>query len=64
MGTKNVEEYLSISDLFILPSETESFGLVTGAIAQELSIVSTNSGGLNEVILMVATGYLSSWGCL
>ena len=60
---KSVEEYLSISDIFILPSETESFGLVAlEAMASKVAVVSTNSGGLNEVNIDGITGYLSDVG--
>lgn len=60
---KSVEEYLSISDIFILPSETESFGLVAlEAMASKVAVVSTNSGGLNEVNVDGITGYLSDVG--
>ena len=60
---KSVEEYLSISDIFILPSETESFGLVAlEAMASRVAVISTNSGGLNEVNIDGITGYLSDVG--
>ena len=54
---------LAISDVFILPSETESFGLVAlEAMASKTAIISTNSGGLNEVNIEGITGYLSDVG--
>ena len=60
---KSVEEFLSISDVFLLPSETESFGLVAlEAMASEVAVVSTNSGGLKEVNIDGVTGFLSDVG--
>ena len=60
---KSVEEFMSISDLFLLPSETESFGLVAlEAMASKVAIISTNSGGLSEVNIDGVTGYLSEVG--
>jgi N-acetyl-alpha-D-glucosaminyl L-malate synthase BshA len=60
---KSVEEFLSVSDLFLLPSETESFGLVAlEAMASKVAVISTNSGGLPEVNIEGLTGYLSEVG--
>ncbi len=60
---KSVEEFLSISDIFLLPSETESFGLVAlEAMASGVAVVSTNTGGLREVNIDAVTGYLSDVG--
>jgi N-acetyl-alpha-D-glucosaminyl L-malate synthase BshA len=60
---KVIEKVLSISDVFILPSKTESFGLVAlEAMASETAIISTNSGGLPEVNIAGETGYLSNVG--
>ena len=60
---KSVEEFLSISDVFLLPSETESFGLVAlEAMASEVAVISTNSGGLKEVNIDAITGFLSEVG--
>ncbi|MDI9341707.1 MAG: N-acetyl-alpha-D-glucosaminyl L-malate synthase BshA [Sediminibacterium sp.] len=59
----NPIEVLSISDLFILPSETESFGLsALEAMAMKVPVISTNSGGLPEVNIHGKTGFLSNVG--
>jgi N-acetyl-alpha-D-glucosaminyl L-malate synthase BshA len=56
-------EVLSISDLFILPSETESFGLsALEAMAMKVPVISSNSGGLPEVNIHGKTGFLSNVG--
>jgi len=56
---KAVERVLSVSDLFLLPSETESFGLVAlEAMASKVPVVSSNSGGLPEVNIEGKTGFL------
>ena len=60
---KVIEDLLSISDIFILPSKTESFGLVAlEAMASRNVVISTNSGGLPEVNIHGVTGYLSDVG--
>lgn len=60
---KVIEKVLSISDVFILPSRTESFGLVAlEAMASKTAVISTNSGGLPEVNIDGKTGYLSDVG--
>lgn len=60
---KSVEEFLSISDLFLLPSKTESFGLVAlEAMASAVAVISSNSGGLAEVNVHDKTGFLSDVG--
>lgn len=57
------KEILSMADLFILPSETESFGLAAlEAMAMKVPVISTNSGGLPEVNIHGKTGYLSKVG--
>lgn len=57
------KEVLSIGDLFILPSETESFGLAAlEAMAMRVPVISTNSGGLPEVNINGKTGFLSGVG--
>ncbi len=58
-----VEEILSLADLFILPSENESFGLAAlEAMACEVPVISTNIGGLPEVNDDGLTGFLCSVG--
>ena len=58
-----VEELLAISDLFILPSENESFGLAAlEAMACEVPVISSNVGGLPEVNIDGVTGYLCDVG--
>ena len=62
---KGIEKMLSIADIFVLPSETESFGLVAlEAMASKVAVISTNSGGLPEVNIDNKTGYLSDVGDL
>ncbi len=57
------KEILSIADLFILPSETESFGLsALEAMAMKVPVISSNTGGLPEVNINGVTGYLSNVG--
>jgi N-acetyl-alpha-D-glucosaminyl L-malate synthase BshA len=58
-----VEEILSVSDLFILPSETESFGLAAlEAMACQVPVISTNTGGIPEVNIHGVTGFMSNVG--
>lgn len=58
-----IEELLAICDLFIIPSESESFGLAAlEAMACEVPVISSNSGGLPEVNIHGLTGYLSEPG--
>jgi N-acetyl-alpha-D-glucosaminyl L-malate synthase BshA len=57
------KEVLSIGDLFVLPSETESFGLAAlEAMAMKIPVISSNSGGLPEVNVNGKTGFLSNVG--
>ncbi len=54
---------LEMSDLFILPSETESFGLAAlEAMAVGVPVISSNTGGIPEVNLQGETGFLSNVG--
>jgi N-acetyl-alpha-D-glucosaminyl L-malate synthase BshA len=58
-----IEELLAVSDLFIMPSESESFGLAAlEAMACEVPVISSNAGGLPEVNIHGQTGYLSEIG--
>ena len=59
----NPKEVLSISDLFILPSETESFGLsALEAMALKIPVISSNTGGIPELNIHGKTGYMSKVG--
>jgi len=54
---------LCLTDLFLLPSETESFGLAAlEAMASKTPVISTNTGGLPEVNTQGVTGFLSDVG--
>ena len=58
-----VEEVLSVSDLFLMTSEKESFGLAAlEAMACEVPLISTNAGGLPELNVDGVTGYLCDVG--
>ncbi|MCC7466346.1 MAG: N-acetyl-alpha-D-glucosaminyl L-malate synthase BshA [Saprospiraceae bacterium] len=58
-----IEELLAICDLFVIPSESESFGLAAlEAMACEVPVISSNSGGLPEVNIHGVTGFLSDAG--
>lgn len=58
-----IEELLAVSDLFILPSGQESFGLAAlEAMACEVPVISSNAGGLPEVNINGLTGYMSDIG--
>ena len=60
---EQMEEILVVSDLFILPSEYESFGLAAlEAMAASMPVISTNAGGLTEVNIEGKTGFLSNVG--
>ena len=61
--SKRIEQITSISDVFLLPSETESFGLVAlEAMASGVAVVSSNVGGLAEVNKDGVTGFLNDVG--
>ena len=61
--SKRIEQITSISDVFLLPSETESFGLVAlEAMASGVAVVSSNVGGLPEVNKDGVTGFLNEVG--
>ena len=62
-SVKNPTEALSVADLFLLPSESESFGLAAlEAMACEVPVISTNTGGLPEVNRHGVTGMMSHVG--
>lgn len=62
-NSNEIDQILSYSDLFLLPSETESFGLAAlEAMAWSVPVVSSNSGGLPEVNFDGISGYLSNVG--
>lgn len=59
----DIEKILCFSDLFLLPSEKESFGLAAlEAMAHKVPVISTNAGGLPEVNIHGESGYLSEVG--
>lgn len=58
-----VEEVLSVADLFLMPSEKESFGLAAlEAMACEVPVISSNTGGLPELNIQGVTGFMSEVG--
>ena len=60
---EQMDEILSISDLFILTSSYESFGLsALEAMSCGVPVISTNAGGLGEINVHGFTGYLSNVG--
>ena len=60
---EQMDEILSIADLFILPSQYESFGLsALEAMACGVPVISTNVGGIPEINIQGITGYLSNVG--
>lgn len=62
-NSNEIDKILSYSDLFLLPSETESFGLAAlEAMACGVPVISSNSGGLPEVNKQGYSGYLSDVG--
>ncbi len=62
-NSNEIDKILCLTDLFLLPSETESFGLVAlEAMACKVPVISSNSGGFPEVNFDGISGYLSDVG--
>jgi len=62
-NSNDIDKILCYTDLFLLPSETESFGLAAlEAMACSVPVISSNSGGLPEVNFNGVSGYLSNVG--
>ena len=62
-NSTEIDKILCFSDLFLLPSETESFGLAAlEAMASSVAVVSSNTGGIPEVNKNGVSGYLSNVG--
>src|SRR5689334_21382296 len=60
---EQMEDILAIADLFLLTSEYESFGLAAlEAMAARVPVVSTNAGGLPEIMIQGVNGYMSAVG--
>ena len=58
-----IEEILSVADLFIMPSQSESFGLAAlEAMACKVPVISSNAGGLPELNVEGVTGFLRDVG--
>lgn len=64
LGNSNeIDKILCFSDLFLLPSETESFGLAAlEAMISSVPVISSNTGGIPEVNIHGVSGYLSNVG--
>ena len=59
------EKVLPVADIFLLPSETESFGLAAlEAMASRVPVISSNTGGLPEVVRHGYSGYMSNVGAV
>lgn len=60
---EQMEDILAIADLFLLTSDYESFGLAAlEAMASGVPVVSTNAGGLKEIMIQGETGYMADIG--
>ncbi|MDB5024969.1 MAG: bshA [Mucilaginibacter sp.] len=58
-----IEEILSVSDLFLMPSQSESFGLAAlEAMACKVPVISSDAGGLPELNIEGETGFLKAVG--
>ena len=66
LGNSNeIDKILCFSDLFLLPSEKESFGLAAlEAMACGVPVISSNAGGLTEVNVQGVSGFLSAVGAV
>jgi N-acetyl-alpha-D-glucosaminyl L-malate synthase BshA len=64
LGNSNqIDKILCFSDLFLLPSQSESFGLAAlEAMINEVPVISSNAGGIAEVNQHGVTGFLSDIG--
>lgn len=61
--SNEIDKILCFSDLFLLPSETESFGLAAlEAMASSVPVISSNTGGIPEVNIHSVSGFLSDVG--
>ncbi|GAL64659.1 glycosyltransferase [Algibacter lectus] len=61
--SNEIDKILCFSDLFLLPSQTESFGLAAlEAMASGVPVISSNTGGIPEVNVHGVSGYLSEVG--
>ena len=59
----NISDYLAVADIFLLPSELESFGLAAlEAQACEVPVIASRVGGIPEVVTDKETGFLSAIG--
>ncbi|MGB0886396.1 MAG: N-acetyl-alpha-D-glucosaminyl L-malate synthase BshA [Chitinophagales bacterium] len=60
---EKIEELLAVADIFLMPSESESFGLAAlEAMACEVPVISSNAGGIPEINIHGETGFLSNIG--
>lgn len=61
--SNEIDKILCFSDLFLLPSQTESFGLAAlEAMASKVAVISSNTGGIPEVNIHGYSGFLSNVG--
>jgi len=61
--SNEIDKILCFTDLFLLPSETESFGLAAlEAMASSVAVISSNTGGIPEVNIHGVSGFLSNVG--
>src|SRR5690606_40276414 len=62
-NSSEIDKILCFSDLFLLPSKTESFGLAAlEAMINGVPVISSNTGGIPEVSVQGLPGYLSDVG--